>query len=513
MTLTIDTQKIAALRNALQKSAQKKFCIQTFGCQMNHADSEKIHMLLSQAGLSKVDTWEEADIIIFNTCSVRQKGEDKVFGYVEEIDKLRQQSGRDIKVGLTGCMTRKTGLNKKYYDYQGRKNTTKIELLDLEEGQRTKDKGQNEGISLFNSDDELFNRVDTIDFVVRIEEIGSLTTLLSIMYGEDIGQDDNFQSYLCVRQERDASKSANVIIQTGCDNYCTFCIVPYTRGHEISRPQDEIVQECVEVVEHGGAKEVTLLGQNVNSYGKETRKNLWNPEELTWSAPTVRTPFRELLEDLNTIVWLDRIRFTSSNPHDMTRDILDAHFDLEKCCHFLHFALQSGDNDVLKKMNRKHSYEDFKAQVDYLRSRDPLFGISTDIIVGFPGETDEQFENTVKAFRECQFDYAYIARYSPRKQTYAARMVGQVPAEVKAHRWDRLNSLMYEIIQERNQLMLGREEVILVSKIDAEDGTISGRTRNFKEVFIPKNEKIHLGDLVWVKITEMDRWVVRGSAL
>lgn len=415
MTLSIDTQKIAHLRQVFQQNAsQRKFCIQTFGCQMNHADSEKIHMLLAQAGLSKVDTWEEADIIIFNTCSVRQKGEDKVFGYVEEIDKLRQKTGRDIKVGLTGCMTRKTGLNKKYYDYEGRQNTTKITLT------QTADKI--DAPTLYNSDDELFNRTDNIDFVVRIEEIGSLTTLLSIMYGEDIGQDDNFQSYLRVRQERDASRSANVIIQTGCDNYCTFCIVPYTRGHEISRPQDEIVQECVEVVERGGAKEVTLLGQNVNSYGKETRKNLWNPEELTWNSPAVRTPFRELLEKINAIPGLDRIRFTSSNPHDMTRDILDAHFDLDKCCHYLHFALQSGDNDLLKKMNRKHSYDDFKSQVDYLRSRDSLFGISTDIIVGFPGETEEQFENTVKAFQECEFDYAYIARYSPRKQTYAAKM-------------------------------------------------------------------------------------------
>jgi tRNA-2-methylthio-N6-dimethylallyladenosine synthase len=161
---------------------------------------------------------------------------------------------------------------------------------------------RNDGnISLYNSDDELFNRVDTIDFVVRIEEIGSLTTLLSIMYREDIGQDDTFQSYLRVRQERDVSKSANIIIQTGCDNYCTFCIVPYTRGHEISRPQEEIVQECVEVVERDGAKEFTLLGQNVNSYGKETRKSLWNSEELTWSTPIVRTPFRELLERLNEI--------------------------------------------------------------------------------------------------------------------------------------------------------------------------------------------------------------------
>lgn len=242
---------------------------------MNHADSEKIYMLLTQAGLSKVDTWEEADIVLFNTCSVRQKSEDKVFGYVEEIDRLRLKSGRDIKVGLTGCMTRKTGLNKKYYGYQGRKNTTKIELLNLDQEQR-------EGISLFNSDDELFGRTDNIDFVVRIEEIGSLTTLFSIMYGEDIGQDDTFQSYLRVRQERDNSASANVIIQTGCDNYCTFCIVPYTRGHEVSRPIDDIVSEVTDAVAHG-AKEVTLLGQNVNSFGKETKKALWNAEELKWN--------------------------------------------------------------------------------------------------------------------------------------------------------------------------------------------------------------------------------------
>ncbi len=662
MTLTIDTQKLAALRTVFQRgsAAQRKFHIQTFGCQMNHADSEKIHMLLTQAGLAKVDTWEEADIVIFNTCSVRQKGEDKVFGFVEEIDRLRQQTGRDIKVGLTGCMTRKTGLNKKYYDYQGRKNTTKIELLNLDQEKKEKRKEKKAGISLFNSDDELFNRVDTIDFVVRIEEIGALTTLLSIMYGEDIGQDDAFQSYLRVRQERDASRSANIIIQTGCDNYCTFCIVPYTRGHEVSRPIDDIVGEVVESVLQHGTREVTLLGQNVNSYGKETRKNLWNAGELTWvtsfakevseqsedggffthnhipyrddlklkaqelrknmtwpeksiwyqvlrkdklsgyrflrqkplleyivdfycdelkivieidgdshdfqqdydetrtkefskywisvlrftnnevlrnidwvyqklvefirlnpqsrssTAPLQRssvTPFRELLEKINEVPGLDRIRFTSSNPHDMTRDILDAHFDLEKCCPYLHFALQSGDNDLLKKMNRKHSYDDFRLQVEYLRSRDPLFGISTDIIVGFPGETEEQFENTVRAFRECEFDFAYIARYSPRKQTYAARMPWQVPADVKAKRWDRLNSLMYDIIQQRNQLMIGREEVIMVSKIDQEDGAISGRTRNFKEVFLPKNDTIQLWDLIPVKIIGLDRWVLQGRVL
>jgi tRNA-2-methylthio-N6-dimethylallyladenosine synthase len=501
----IDLEKLSNIQSVLQKAQAsrpvKKYCIQTFGCQMNHADSEKIHMLLSQAGLVRVEEWhDDADIVIFNTCSVRQKSEDKVFGYIEEIQKIKESTGRNILVGMTGCMTRKTGINKKYYNYQWRDNTQKIELLDFSQNQH----------SLFNSDDELFIRTENIDFVVRIEEIGALTTILSIIYQADIGQDDAFQSYLRVRQERESNGSANIIVQTGCDNYCTFCIVPYTRWKEVSRPLEEIVEEARDAVRNG-AKEITLLGQNVNSYGKESRKNLWNPEELTWESASVRTPFRELLEALNDIEGLDRIRFTSSNPHDMTRDILDAHFDLEKCCNYLHFALQSGDNDVLKKMNRKHTYDDFKTMVDYLRSRDPLFGISTDIIVGFPGETEVQFQKTVQAFHECQFDFAYNARYSPRKQTYAAKMPWHVPAHIKAERWDTLNTIMYEITQKRNQLMLGREEVILVSHIDEEHNTFSGRTRNFREVFAPRNESIKIGELVPVKITDIDRWVLRGT--
>lgn len=164
-------------------------------------------------------------------------------------------------------------------------------------------------------------------------------------------------------------------------------------------------------------------------------------------------------------------------------------------------------------MNRKHTYEDFKTMVKYLRSRNPLFGISTDIIVGFPGETDEQFEKTMQAFRECQFDFAYIARYSPRKQTYAAKMSHQISADIKAHRWDTLNSLMYEIIQKRNDSMIGREEAVMVHQYDAEHQIFSGRTRNFKEVFIPASNGIKIGDIVPVKITDMDRWVLRGILL
>lgn len=664
----ISIEKLSSVQSALQKAhtaqPKKKYCIQTFGCQMNYADSEKIHMLLSQAWLIRVETWNEADIVIFNTCSVRQKSEDKVFGYIHEIQKIREKTNQKIIIGMTGCMTRKTWMNKKYYDYQGRNNTTKIELLNFSQAWNSQLETHS---SVFNSDDELFIRSNDIDFVVRIEEIWALTTLLSIIYQEDIGQDDAFQSYLSIQQSRESNRSANIIIQTGCDNYCTFCIVPYTRGKEISRPIQEIVTEARDAVKNG-AKEITLLGQNVNSYGKETRKNLWNPEELVWNTSFAKevsersedggfhtsthipyredlkekarelrnnmtwpekniwydilkkdhlkwyrflrqkplldyivdfycdelklaieidgeshelqqdydtkrtndlnhfwiqvvrltndevlkdikwvsvvlekyiskrvnalknppsssllfppplqrgpvTPFRELLEALNEINGLERIRFTSSNPHDMTRDILDAHFDLPKCCHYLHFALQSWDNDLLKKMNRKHTYEDFRSMVQYLRSRDPLFGISTDVIVGFPGETQEQFEKTIQAFQECEFDFAYIARYSPRKLTYAAKMPGQINATEKAHRWDRLNSLMYQIIQTRNQHMLGREEDVMICQYDEEHALLSGRTRNFKEVFIPASDTIKIGDIVPVKITTLDRWVLKGILL
>lgn len=185
---------------------------------------------------------------------------------------------------------------------------------------------------------------------------------------------------------------------------------------------------------------------------------------MTWTSKDVKTPFRELLDEINEIDGLDRIRFTSSNPHDMTKDILDAHFDLPKMCNYLHFALQSGSNSMLKKMNRKHSYEDFKMQVEYLRSRDPLFSISTDIIVGFPGETKEEFQATVRAMREIEFDFAYIARYSARIGTLATtRYKDDISNEEKARRWDILNNILRESVQNRAKLMIGRTEEILIS--------------------------------------------------
>ena len=717
------------------------FYIKTFGCAMNYADSEKVNMILMSAWLRKVVDPTKADVIILNTCSVRQKGEDKVFGFMREIEKFHKEWEKIPLFGITGCMVRKSGIARKHLK----------RIKDIEEVKRSsaeKITRVNSDDALENYDDALFLRTQLIDFTFRIEEVGYLTQILTRICGEHIGNDAKFNEYLQVKQLQENPASANIIIQTGCDNFCSFCIVPYTRGREISRSQDEIVEEVKRVVSEG-TKEITLLGQNVNSYGKETKKKLWNEEEMRWvqnsasfgkggaevksnveglllslgdtsetdGSPTGRqveegsllpllrgaeggvdvsplewyssdgvdtfrlyeaqlknapkwakwslfpfwelpknkdltenakklktawilsevkfwqlfkdpktlgfdidrqviignyivdffipeiglvfeidgsshedkrwydeqrdiflrwlwlevthiswydvlnnpnniydgvlnickertqflrtpprlsaplnegnntnpplsgeqahftTPFRELLDALWEIDGLDRIRFTSSNPHDMTKDILDAHFELTWMCPYLHFALQSGSNSMLKRMNRKHTYEDFKVQVEYLRSHDPLFSISTDIIVGFPWETEEEFQSTVRAMQECQFDFAYIARYSPRSGTRATdTMEDDISAEEKARRWSILNDILRETVANRSKLLIGREEEVLISGEDG-DGNLSGRTRNFKEVYIPYDPNIKKGDLVKVKIVDLDGWVLKGRRI
>jgi tRNA-2-methylthio-N6-dimethylallyladenosine synthase len=528
----------------------RKYFIQTFGCQMNEADSEKISMMLLQSGFMKVASWRDADLVICNTCSVRKKWEDRVYSMMNEIAKEFEKTGKRIITGITGCMIRKTGINKKYFqEIEERKKekerAKKIEYLDSKQW-------------VFNSDDKLFPKILNLDFTLRIEEIKYLPFILTHLYGEKIGQEDKFDDYLKLRQQRENPFSASIIIQTGCDNYCTFCIVPFTRGKEISRPMEEIIIECREVVQNG-AKEITLLGQNVNSYGKQfVDKKLWNEETGKWkiNPPFIKkedewkkeknssfnkggawkaedlfkSPFRLLLEEISTIEWLDRIRFTSSNPHDMTQDILDAHFELPHMCNYIHFALQSWSNTLLKKMNRKHKYEDFKKIVTYLRSKDPHFAISTDMIIGFSGETEELFWETLRAFEECDFDFAYNARYSVRPGTIAAKIYpDDITDNEKATRWHRLNSQLENSVQKRNALMLGRIEEVLIS--GERDSQYFGRTRNFKEVFFNKSENVSptkgdaqraegfnkwwealkVGDIVKVKITEIDRWVLKGE--
>lgn len=483
----------------------RKYFIMTFGCSMNQADSEKINMILLQSGFIKTSKIEDAELVIFNTCSVRQKWEDRVFWMIEEIRKINLENKKnwnpkEIKVWITGCMVRKTGLWEKYLENykRDRNKSKKINLL--------KDKSE-----IFNNDDKLFPRWKWfIDFTLRIEDIKFLPLMLTEIYGESIWNDSKFDDYLKSKQLRENPFSATIIIQTWCDNFCTFCIVPYTRGSENSRPIEEIVEEAKEAVKNW-AKEITLVWQNVNSYWKQfVDKKLWNAEKSKWNEWIWKSPFRQLLEELDKIEWLDRVRFTSSNPHDMTDDILDAHFDLRTTCNYLHFALQSGNNAMLRKMNRRHKYEDFKRIVEYLRAKDPNFSISTDIIVWFSGETEEMFEDTVKAFDELGFDFAYNARYSVRTGTIASKMFpDDVSDEKKAERWHILNDKLLESILKRNEKMLWNIEEVLVSW--QKDEYFFWRTRNFKEVYfeVPEWREVKIWDLVKVKLTELDRYVIK----
>jgi len=650
---------------------------------MNQADSEKVNMVLLQSGFLRAPTIESANLVIFNTCSVRQKWEDRVFWMLREIQKRNEESWKTTIAGITGCMVRKTGIAKKYIPeeylstHKKRKTAKKIDYLESDN-------------QIFNYEDKLFPRAENLDFTFRIEETKYLPLILTQVYGEKIGQEDKFDDYLKQVQQRENPFSASVIIQTGCDNYCSFCIVPFTRGWEISRPSDEIITECTSAVD-AWAKEITLLGQNVNSYGKQRNLKLWNSEKSKWNnderklkiwidlddtlfvvlsqeiinaynkkyheilkldditrfdcngipelmaeyhdfekrheldmqihsggeqvlktlkkdghelyiitsrPPEVRktteqllenyfwdsffkeiifikeswednkykaandlhldivvddgphhiksymeyfswkvcmfeqwwnrmikednsklfriydwndfqellprlsftSPFRQLLEWINSIEDIDRIRFTSSNPHDMTRDILDAHLDLDHTCNYLHFALQSWSNQLLKKI--------FRDMVAYLRSKDPLFSISTDIIVWFSWETDEMFQETMQAFRECVFDFSYTARYSVRPNTLAAKiMPDDVPDNIKAQRWHTLNDLLLENVIKRNTLMLWKTEEILIS--GKKDQQFFWRTRNFKEVFFDASSDYDIWDLVNIKITELDRYVLQ----
>ena len=473
----------------------RKYFLQTFWCAMNQADSEKISMILLQSWFVKTLDWKESSLVVLNTCSVRQKWEDRVVWFLQEVNKYKRN--KNILTAITWCMVRKTWMNPKYLKYKSRDRNLAKNIKTVE--------NQKE---IFNNDDKLFPRLkDKIDMVFRIEDIKYIPFMLTHIIWEPIWKEHSFDDYLKQKQLRENPSQAVIIIQTWCDNYCSFCIVPSTRGKEASRDMQDIIKEAKTAVKDW-AKEITLLWQNVNSYGKEfISKKYWNKEKSRWNEGLEKSPFRVLLEELDKIEWLDRIRFTSSNPHDMTKDILDAHFDLKKTCNYLHFALQSWNDQILKRMNRKHSYLDFKKMLEYLRSRDPSFSISTDIIVWFSWEDDGMFEDTVKAYSECQFDFVYNARYSVRKWTIAEKIYpDNISNQVKSERWHILNDLLLENIKERNIKMLGKTEEILISW--EKDDQFFGRTRNFKEVFFSKRDWINIGDLVKVKIKDIDKYVL-----
>lgn len=402
------------------------FYVRTYGCQMNELDSELMVGLLEQRGLQRIQDEDTADLLIFNTCSIRDLAERKVMG---KIGHLGRRKSREVIIGVTGCMA----------------NAKK---------------------------ESLFHKLPNVDFVLGTNNIHDLDNVLDEVLATNqpsIRTDDQFETELnYLVAKRDDPVKAYVSIIRGCDKFCTYCVVPYTRGQEVSRSPDDIVKECQHLVDNG-YKEVCLLGQNVNSYGKD---------KAEWGCL-----FHDLLYRLDSIPGLERIRFMTSHPVDITRELMEAIRDLDSLCEFVHFPLQAGSSRVLKKMHRIYTLEQYLEKVQMLREIVPNVALGTDIIVGFPTETDEEFQMTYDIMKEIEYSVAFLFTYSPRKGTPAMRWRDDVPDEVKQERLQRLMELQDGIYIKERQGLLGQElEVLVEGRSDRDTKLLKGRTRCWKKV-------------------------------
>ncbi len=441
----------------------KKVYIKTYGCQMNERDSEAVAAMLRARGYDTACSEGDADVILLNTCSVRDFAEQKAIGKMSALAHLKK-SKPELVLGYMGCMaqSRGTSLTEKQPAVNLVVGTQRFhhvpDYLDEILARRTAEADA--------YDDELKTIVDIA------EETGSESTIKDHVFGTN----------------GDRRVTGFVSIMQGCDIYCAFCIVPYTRGSERSRPIAEIVEEVQRLVDHG-IKEVTLLGQIVTSYGRnEIRKK------------NGKSAFVQLLEAVHEVKGLERIRFTSPHPKGFGDDLVQAYKDLPKLCEHAHLPVQSGSNRILKAMNRGYSREWYLKIIDKLRAAQPKIAISTDIIAGFPGETEEDFEETASLMREIEFDQAYIFKYSKRRDTPAADMPGQLSDDEKEQRNQTLLQILNERMARKNQALVGQTVEILVEGRSEKGGKrMFGRTRTNKIVLFDGSER-HKGELLPVRI-------------
>lgn len=439
---------------------------------MNYSDSERIDTVLTNLGMSKTEEMSEADLILFNTCSVRQKAEDRVYGQMNNISKLRRQRPH-LLCGITGCMIRKT-------------STKSIK-----------------------EHDDLIDKIPQLDLTFRIEDLPDIPNLLQDLwpkYKFPKITEANLKNYFHINPIYTNSFQAFVPIGTGCDNFCTYCIVPYSRKREKSRPMDEIIKECSDLVDKG-CLEITLLGQNVNSYG------LSDLDKKTNEFKDINQPFVKLLQQIDKLKskGLKRLRFTSNHPKDLSDKLIDAMVRLETLMPYLHLPVQAGNDEVLKRMNRHYTAKWYKELVMKLRKAVPGIAISTDVIVGFCEETDEQFMNTYKLFKEVEWDMAYIAQYSTRIGTFADKQLeDNVPKEVKRERWHKLNTLLEKTSLKKNKEFEGKVVEVLVEKY--EGGKCEGRSEHFKTVTFQSNKDL-TGSLVKIKVLKGREWLLEGAII
>ena len=439
----------------------KKVYIETMGCQMNKSDTERMLGMLAHFDYTETTTPEEADLLMVNTCSIRQLSEDKAFSLIGTWGMWKKRNNPNLKIGFCGCVAQQKA-------------------------------------------EEIFKRAPYVDFVLGTHKIYSLPDIIQkVNKGEKVCECTETHKTEADREndyeiKRVKSTNAWIPITEGCNNFCTYCIVPYTRGRERSRLPETIIKEAKDALDNG-FKEITLLGQNVDSYGKDFKDKNYR--------------LADLLKDLNALDGKFRIRFVTSYPTDITDELIETVVKLDKVCEYFHIPMQSGSSEVLKKMNRRYDRETYAKIVEKVRKIVPDVTITSDFIAGFPGETEEQFEETLTAIDEFELDYSNVAAYSPREKTVAAKWVDKyIPEDVKDERFQRLNKKIQENCLKSNLKFVGREMEILVESFYERKGMFinTGKTRNNKTVHIPYDKDL-TGQFVNAKITGAKTWYLKGE--
>ena len=444
-------------RNYNEVFKGKKYFIKTYGCQMNVHDSEEIKKILENLGYTEIEDYEQANLIILNTCAIRENAHDKVFGFLGRCKHLKK-TNKDLILGLCGCMAQEENVVK-----------------------------------------EIREKHKYIDIVFGTHNMNELPDMLMNFYGKqsiNVYSKEGDVIEFGNLYKRDSKITAWVNIMYGCDKFCTYCIVPYTRGKQRSRKSEDILKEVKELKEQG-YKEITLLGQNVNAYGKDLDGEI---------------EFSKLLEKVSDI-GIERIRFVTSHPWDFTDKMIDVIASRENIMPYIHLPLQSGSNKILKLMGRRYTKEEYLELFNKIRSTVKNASITTDIIVAFPGETEEDFNDTLDVVNTCKYDGAFTFIYSPRENTPAAKMKNDLTEAEKEDRLHRLNEIVNKYSKESNERMLNTIQKVLVIGVSEKDSNkVCGYTENMKLVNVaaPKDT---IGQIINVKITDAKSFSLDGEII
>ena len=444
-------------RNYNEVFKGKKYFIKTYGCQMNVHDSEEIKKILENLGYTEIEDYEQADLIILNTCAIRENAHDKVFGFLGRCKHLKK-TNKDLILGLCGCMAQEENVVK-----------------------------------------EIREKHKYIDIVFGTHNMNELPDMLMNFYGKqsiNVYSKEGDVIEFGNLYKRDSKITAWVNIMYGCDKFCTYCIVPYTRGKQRSRKSEDILKEVKELKEQG-YKEITLLGQNVNAYGKDLDGEI---------------EFSKLLEKVSD-TGIERIRFVTSHPWDFTDKMIDVIASRENIMPYIHLPLQSGSNKILKLMGRRYTKEEYLELFNKIRNKVKNASITTDIIVAFPGETEEDFNDTLDVVNTCKYDGAFTFIYSPRENTPAAKMKNDLTEEEKEDRLHRLNELVNKYSKESNERMLNTIQKVLVIGVSEKDSNkVCGYTENMKLVNVTAPMDT-IGQIINVKITDAKSFSLDGEII